>query len=211
VNFFTDRERPGLQLIAPSEFDVITGLTSTLPVGPLGLELGARVEHDRPVDRGAFTQTYVDARARLLYSLAAISPAAANALQRGDVSGWLTLGWFIVNPTYAARPDNTGLALLRYAVHSELSLFDDRVSVGLDGTFFTDRTASALRPSELDLTAELILHAPPIEVHLAWERDLPLDRAGLVQQFVYVLVGVSFDVRSAFPLAFTHKNPVVSP
>ena len=79
------------------------------------LRAGARVEHDRPVDTGTFNQTYVDARARYLYSLAEVVPALED-VTTNDVSGWLTLGAFLVNPTYAARPDNTGNALLRYGV-----------------------------------------------------------------------------------------------
>jgi len=72
------------------------------------------------------------------------------------VSGWLTLGWFAFNPTYAARPDNTGLALLRYGVHTELSVWTDHLSVGLYGTMFTDRRATnPVAPSELDFTAEI--------------------------------------------------------
>jgi len=212
VNFFSDRERPGLLVVAPSEFDVIAGVTSTFMAGPGALELGARVEHDRPVDEGVFTQTYVDARARYLYSVAALVPGLADALREGDISGWATLGWFVVNPTYAARPDNTGLAALRYALHTELSTFSDRVSLGLDGTFFTDRTSSnVLAPTELDFTAELIFHAQPIEVHLAYERDMPLGAPGLVQQFIYVVAVYSFDLKTVLPGAFSHRNVVPSP
>jgi hypothetical protein len=84
------------------------------------------------------------------------------------VSGWLTLGWFAYNPSYFARPDNSGKALLRYNVHTELSLWGDLLSVGVDASMFSDRTArSALRPSELDLTPELILHRGAFEAHLA--------------------------------------------
>lgn len=211
VNFFSDRLRPGLLVVAPTEFDVITGLTSTFPAGPGALELGVRFEHDRPLDEGTFTQTNLDARARYLFSLAHVAPAVGAALGEGDVSGWATLGWFIVNPSYAARPDNSGLALLRYALHAELSVLKDVISVGVDGTFFTDRQAHPLRPSELDLTAELIFHAGHVEVHLAWERDMPLDRPGLVQEFLYVLATVSFDLRADFPRTFSHRNLVVSP
>ncbi len=75
------------------------------------------------------------------------------------------------------EPDLRGLAALRYALHTELSTFSDRI--GLDRTFFADRTSSnVLAPTDLDFTAELSFHAQPIEVHLASERDMPLcDRA----------------------------------
>ncbi|MBK7857123.1 MAG: hypothetical protein IPJ65_00610 [Archangiaceae bacterium] len=199
LNMFTDRTRSGAELFAPTEFDVIAGVTSTQDLGPISMEEGVRVEHDRPVDQGTFTQTYVDARVRGIF-------AAGE-----HVSGWATLGCFLFNPTYAARPDNTGLAFLRYGLHAELSLFHDLFSIGLDAVMFTDRQVSFMMPSELDLTPELIFHWAPFEVHLAYERDMPLDRGGLTQQFVYVLAAWSFDVDTPAERAFTDRNSVHSP
>ena len=77
VNFFTDRERKGGLVLAPTEGDVIAGLTSTWDVWPGAIEVGARFEHDRPLDRGGLSQTYADARLRYLYSAKAIEPAIA--------------------------------------------------------------------------------------------------------------------------------------
>ncbi len=210
VSFFTDSTRLGGLVLLPTEFDFITGVTSTFGLGPGDLEVGARVEHDRPVDMGTFTQTYVDLRARYLYSFARIFPALADTLKGGDVSGWVTLGGFLFNPSYAARPDNSGRALFRYAVHTELSMFDDLFSLGADATMFTDRFGSIVGPSELDFTGELIFHKGPFEVHLAYERDMPVDRPGLVQQFVYLLGVWSFDIKNVIqPLG--HRNSVPSP
>lgn len=200
LNMFTDRERHKAAVFAPSELDLIGGLTSTntLTRG-FDLEIGARLEHDRPVDRGRYTQTYLDARARLLYSAAALSPSLADRLVDGDVSGYATLGWFAYNPTYAARPDNSGKALFRYVVHSELAVWHRHLAVGMDGTFFSDRTASnPVAPSELDITPELIARRDPFEVHLAYERDMPIDRGGRVQSLLYVVVAYGFDFHDAF-------------
>jgi len=195
LNFFTDREEDGAEKLAPSEFDLITGATSTWPLGQGALELGARIEHDRAVDRKSGQQTYADARARYLFSVAKLAPGVRSALRGGDLSGWATLGWFAYNPSYFARPDNTGRALFRYAAHMTVSMFDDLVGLGLDATFFTDRKAdSKLRPSELDLTPELVFHFEDFEAHLAYERDMPLDRGGLTQHFVYLLASWSFTV-----------------
>lgn len=197
VNFFSDRERPGARVLGPTEFDVITGITSTFRAGPGALEVGARLESDLPVDRSGLTQTYVDARARYLFSLGAELPSLTRALRGGDVGGWATLGVFAFNPTYAARPDNSGKALLRYALHVETSFWDEHAAIGLDGTSFTDRHTSALRPSELDFTPELIGRWNPFEVHVAWELDAPLDTEGTspgyTQSFVYVLGVWAFD------------------
>jgi hypothetical protein len=202
VNMFTDRlANPWARRGLPSEVDFITGVTTTWRLGPGALEAGARIEHDRSLDRGGYPappgtkphQTYADVRARYLYSIAAIAPALGPALRGGDLRGWLTLGWFALNRSYFARPDNTGLALFRYAVHAELSFWRDRLAVGLDAIFFTDRQASSpFRPSELDLTPELIARFARYEVHLAYERDMPLDRGGLVQHFVYLLASIGF-------------------
>lgn len=193
VNFFSDKERDGAAKLAPSEFDIITGLTSTwaLPVG--AIEGGARVEQDRNADRAGGKQTYADARARYLYSVAQVAPGLRSALRGGDITGWATLGWFAYNPSYFARPDNTGRALFRYALHTQVSAFDDLVAVGLDAIFFTDRKAdNVLRPSELDFTPELIFQLGDFDLHLAYETDRPLDRGGLKQRFVFLLASWSF-------------------
>ncbi len=195
INFFSDRERSGAGKLLPTELDIIAGVTTSHSVGFGGLELGVRVEHDRPIDRGGFTQTYVDTRARYLFSLADAFPSLRRDLLDGDISGALTLGWFAFNPTYAARPDNSGIALFRYAAHLELSVWHDRFSIGSDFTFFTDRQVRPLAPSELDFTYEVIVHLHPFELHLAYERDMPLDQQGLVQSFFYGLFVYNFDLR----------------
>ncbi len=212
VSLFSDRERSGAKKLSPTELDVITGLTTTHRVGEgLDLEVGVRVEHDRPADRGGFTQTYADTRVRALYSLAEIVPSLGRDLASGDISGYFGLGWFTVNPSYAARPDNTGSALLRYAAHTELSVWQDRVSLGLDATFFTDRRVTALVPSELDATYEVIGHAGRYELHLAYERDMPIDRPGKVQSFVYALFVCSFDLVHDALKPVEGRGSIISP
>jgi hypothetical protein len=201
VNMFTDRAAVGFgRKLVPSELDVITGVTSTWRLGPGALEGGARIELDRTLDKGGYDsppssgrQAYGDVRARYLYSLAAIAPGIAPALRGGDARGYLTLGWFSYNKTYFARPDNTGLALFRYGAHVEISMLNDHLALGLDAVMFTDKQASnVVRPSELDFTPEIVGRLSRYEVHLAYERDMPIDRGGLVQQFIYVLGSVSF-------------------
>jgi hypothetical protein len=191
VNMFTDRQLAGVEKLKPTELDLIAGVTSTWPAGSGAVEVGGRFENDRPIGKGG-TQTYVDARARYLYSLGAIWPGLKPALHDGDIAGWFTLGWFAYNPTYFARPDNTGKALLRYGAHVELSGFGDHLALALDASMFTDGDANAVRPSELDFTPELILRHGNFELHAAYERDMPVDRGGLVQHFVYLLGVWSF-------------------
>lgn len=199
LNMFTDRKRHGAAVLAPTEVDLIGGVTTTWDLGPGALEGGVRVERDGPVDAAGkgYSQTYVDVRARYLYSLAAVRPGVARALRGGDLSGWVTLGAFAFNPTYAARPDNSGLALLRYAGHWEISFLDGHLAVGLDFTMFTDRKAkNPVAPTELDATPEIIGRLKPFELHLALEHDAPLDRGGLRQTFLYALLGFSFEAFS---------------
>lgn len=125
-----------------------------------------------------------------------------------DTIGGLTSTWqlgkgALWNPTYAARPDNSGNALFRYALHGEVSFLDSHAGIALDGTTFTDRQTKAVRPSELDLTPELVGRWDPFELHLAYERDMPLDELGAtpgyVQSFVYALAVWSFDFRPPPP------------
>jgi hypothetical protein len=214
INFFTDRERDGAGVLSPTEFDIITGVTSTWGLGErAAFEGGVRVEHDRPVDRSGTAQTYADVRGRLLGEV----PGEAFGWPGHDVSGWLTAGWFAYNPvqsgTYFARPDNSGRALLRYAVHGSVELIPDTVTLALDGTFFSDsRASNVVRPSELDLTPELVFTMGTTEIHLAYERDMPLDRGGLAQEFVYVLAQRAFDlIDDPEPITPFRRAPAVSP
>jgi hypothetical protein len=211
INVFTDRERPGLNKLVPSELDVITGLTTTWPVGPSAIELGARVESDMPVDRGGLTQSYADVRARWLWSLAAFQPSVKDALCDGDISGYVTLGWFAYNPSYAARPDNTGKALFRYAAHSGVSAFDSRLLFSIDTTLFTDRYESPLAPSELDLTLDAGTTLGPIELHVAYERDMPIDQGGLVQHWLYSAFVINFDLKDDALAPLEKRGTIVSP
>src|SRR6185503_21205834 len=69
--------------------------------------------------------------------------------------GSASLGVSAYNPSYAARPDNTGLALFRYAAHFDFDLIGRRLSIPLDLNMFSDRKAVGvgrkLVPSELDV------------------------------------------------------------
>jgi len=210
INVWTDRTRSGVAKLGPSELDVIGGVTSTWQLGPSALETGARIEHDMPVDRGRYNQSYADLRIRWLGSLAAIDRRLASWLHGGDLTGQLTLGWFGYNPSYAARPDNTGLALLRYGFHMGLSAFAGRILASVDAMTFTDRRRHGFRPSELDLTADLGTRLAPVDIHVAYERDMPIDQGGLVQHFVTVYATLAFDLvpHPPTPSVNTKSTPV---
>lgn len=212
VTMFTDGTADGIAALAPTEFDVLTGVHTTWELGPGLLEVGPHFEHDRPVGNAGFSQTYVDVRARYLYSLGTSIPSVGRALFDGDLSGWVSLGWFVSKPTYAARPDNTGLALFRYTAHAELSMWHDHVSFGVEGTLFSDRRVdNPVVPSELDLTAELIGRRAPFELHLAVERDAPVGRSGHDQVYAYALVAWAFDLVRRQPRPLETRGELRSP
>jgi hypothetical protein len=211
INMFSDRERSGALKLAPTEIDFIGGLTSTWELGPGAIEFGARVETDRPVDRGTYNQTYVDARTRYLFALGGLIDGLSQSLGGGDITGAATLGVFAVNPTYAARPDNSGLALLRYAVRSEVSFWNHHAAVSFDATMFTDRETNGVQPTELDFTPALIARFEPWQLQVAYERDMPLDGRGNIpgytQSFAYVLAEWAFDATPpAEPAAEPREN-----
>lgn len=196
LNLFSDGDASPVR---PSEVDFIGGLASAWDVPGGSAEIGARAEVDTNADGRAARlggrQAYADVRGRYVVSLGRQLPAITSALAQGDVAGWLTLGWFAWNPTYYARPDNSGKALLRYAAHADVSFWRHRLAILADATFFTDRTANPVRPSELDLTLGASLALGPWALQVAFERDMPTDDRGvtrLVQQMVMVQGSWSF-------------------
>jgi hypothetical protein len=194
INVFSDRDRPGAKKLLPSELDLISGLTSTWPLGPTAIEFGARAEFDLPVDRGSYSQRYVDARARWMFALSSFLPGLSDALLGGDITGSATLGWFVYNPTYAARPDNTGKALFRYVAHVNLNI-TPRYFFGLDTVFFTDRRENPFAPSECDFTVELGAEIiDGLQAHLAYERDMPIDRGSFTQHFLLLFFTWGFSL-----------------
>ncbi len=205
-NLFTDRQSD-TSVLLPTELDLIGGVTSTwaLPYG--AIELGSRGEADMGVDRSTLTQGYIDARARYLLESDDFGPFSSGFFVHNHFSSATTLGWFVYNPSYAARPDNTGYALLRYAerIDYRRGWFD----ISTDFTFFTDRNAAIFAPSELDWTVDLGATLGSFALHVAYERDMPVDRPGLVQHFAFTYLTYAFaaDFSKAVPPAFGPSEP----
>jgi hypothetical protein len=195
VNVFTNRDASGISKLLPSELDIITGVTSTWALSnALALEGGVRVERDSPIDKGRYSQAYGDARARLLYALTPECPCLKDTLRTGTWSGAVTLGWFFWNPSYAARPDNSGLALFRYGLSSALELANGWLTLGGDVTSFTDRRGAWLVPTEVDASVMLASHLGDVAFALGYERDMPVDRDTLVQQLLMLSASKNFSV-----------------
>ena len=83
--------------------------------------------------------------------------------------------------------------LKEHLLYRGLRPLHGQLAFSLDATFFTDKEAqNPVRPSELDLTPEIIVREGRYEVHLAYEHDMPVDSSGLTQRFVYLLGACSF-------------------
>ena len=57
------------------------------------------------------------------------------------VRGYLLSGAFMSNPSFAARPDNSGLVGLRHMIHLETDLYKENLQFYTDQNFFSDRQA----------------------------------------------------------------------
>jgi hypothetical protein len=69
--------------------------------------------------------------------------------------GYFLTAAFVKNPTFAARPDNTGLVGLRHMLHLETDLYKQYLTFYMDQNFFSDRTKGWLQLSEWDGTYAL--------------------------------------------------------
>src|SRR5712692_7728090 len=94
---------------------------------------------------------------------------------------------FVHNTSFTARPDNTGLVKHRYLGHLELTPARSPVSLILDTNFFTDKTRDEFRPSEWDQTVGFLYRYERWAALLRYERDMPIDKSGLVQAYTEIL------------------------
>ena len=96
----------------------------------------------------------------------------------------LALSDFVDNDSFRARPDNTGLVKYRYLGHLELQPRWSPVALVLDTNFFTDKERdNEFRPSEWDQAIGLLYRYEQWAGLLRYERDMPIDKSGLVQAF----------------------------
>jgi len=99
----------------------------------------------------------------------------------------LALSDFVDNTSFRARPDNTGLVKYRYLGHLELQPRWSPVVLVLDTNFFTDKEAdNEFRPSEWDQAVGLLYRYEQWAGLLRYERDMPIDKSGLVQAFAEI-------------------------
>ena len=106
--------------------------------------------------------------------------------------GYLLAAALPYNPTFAARPNNTGLVGMRYMVHLEGDLYKNYLQFYTDQNFFSDRTESWLVLSEWDATFAFTGSVGPWGWRLQYERDAPLDDGHFVQAYADTLITHTF-------------------
>ena len=104
------------------------------------------------------------------------------------LGGYLLTGAFISNPSFAARPDNTGLVGMRYMLHAETDLYKKYLTFYSDQNFFSDRTNGWIELSEWDQTYGITGTVDHWFWRIQYERDAPLDKGGLSQIYADALI-----------------------
>lgn len=139
---------------------------------------------------------FSDARALEKYGRPLPSMDDANGGTRGAeeslFAGYFLTSVFASNPTFAARPDNTGLVGFRHMLHLETDLYKQYLTFYTDQNFFSDRTNGWIRLSEWDGTYAFTGVVDHFSWRLQYERDASIDRRGLTQAYADGLVTAKF-------------------
>jgi len=125
------------------------------------------------------------------------------------VSGYFLTAAFASNRTFFARPDNTGLVGLRHMLHLETDLYPQYLTFYTDQNFFSDRTNGWIELSEWDSTVGLTGQVSRFGWRMQYERDSPLDKSGLSQNYADALVTAKFQAVgdwSWWKGRFPHQN-----
>lgn len=106
--------------------------------------------------------------------------------------GYFLTAAFVSNPTFAARPDNTGLVGLRHMLHLETDLYKQYLTFYTDQNFFSDRQNGWIELSEWDSTYALTGLIDRVGWRIQYERDAPLDKSGTKQIYADALLTVRY-------------------
>jgi hypothetical protein len=123
--------------------------------------------------------------------------------------GYLLTSVFAENPTFAARPNNTGLVGLRHMVHLETDLYKEFLQFYTDQNFFSDRQDGWIKLSEWDTTFAFTGYVRQWNWRLQYERDAPLDTSGLTQAYADAVVNYNFAPANQYNWwrqRFPHQN-----
>lgn len=130
---------------------------------------------------------------RPLPSMEEEGDAAAREAEETLFGGYFLTAAFVKNPTFAARPDNTGLVGLRHMLHLETDLYKQYLTFYTDQNFFSDRTKGWVRLSEWDGTYALTGLVDRFSWRIQYERDAPLDRSGTKQSYADTLLTARYN------------------
>lgn len=163
----------------------------------------------------------------ILFSLVLMSPVQVLALEKYGrplpslespndrdaeeslFAGYILTGIFARNPSFAARPDNSGLVGLRHMLHLETDLYKQYLTFYTDQNFFSDRTNGWIELSEWDGTYAFTGVLGHFNWRLQYERDAPFDRSGLKQEYADILGTAKFQAVQDLPgwgRAFPNQN-----
>lgn len=135
------------------------------------------------------------------------SSSNGSQLERGVdeslIAGYLLTGAFLSNPSFTARPDNTGRVGLRHMVHLETDLYKKYLTFYSDQNFFSDRDNGWIELSEWDQTYGLTGTVSHWSWRAQYERDAPLDKSGLIQAYADVLL--NYRIRTVEDWAWWRK------
>jgi hypothetical protein len=120
--------------------------------------------------------------------------------------GYFLTAAFVSNPSFTARPDNTGLVGLRHMLHLETDLYKQYLTFYTDQNFFSDRTQSWIVLSEWDMTYAFTGLVDRWGWRIQYERDAPLDRSGLKQIYADALLTGRFQAADDFSW-WRHRFP----
>src|SRR5262245_58022114 len=118
--------------------------------------------------------------------------AAAREAEETLFGGYFLSAAFLSNPTFAARPDNTGLVGLRHMLHLETDLYKQYLTFYTDQNFFSDRRKGWIELSEWDGTFALTGLVDRFGWRVQYERDAPLDKSGIKQVYADTLLTSHF-------------------
>jgi hypothetical protein len=135
---------------------------------------------------------------RPLPSMEQPDSVAAREAEETLFGGYFLTAAFVSNPSFAARPDNTGLVGLRHMLHLETDLYKQYLTFYTDQNFFSDRTKGWITLSEWDGTYAFTGLIDRWGWRLQYERDAPLDKSGLIQAYADTLLTSRFQARQDF-------------
>ena len=120
-------------------------------------------------------------------------PANGEEEEETFLGGYVLAAPFVSNPSFTARPNNTGLVGMRYMMHLETDLYKQYLTFYTDQNFFSDRKTGWITLSEWDDTYALTGIVDHFGWRVQYERDKPLDQSGLQQIYADTLVTYRFE------------------